>query len=198
MRRPVRVMPLGDSITRGLIIPPPGFVPGGYRTRLYRRLTEELFPVEFVGSAQDNPDPDRLPSPCHEGHGGWRIDEIAAQVDHWLAEARPDIVVLHLGTNDMAQDFDVANAPQRLADLLARIPARVFVAQILNSADEAVRLRVERYNAALPAVAAAAGATVVDIFSAVPLTEFADPYHPDASGYDRIADAWFAALADGL
>src|SRR5690242_19787471 len=30
MNRPVRVMPLGDSITRGLICPPPGMKPGGY------------------------------------------------------------------------------------------------------------------------------------------------------------------------
>ena len=93
---PVRIMPLGDSITRGLIIPEPGVVPGGYRTRLFQRLTREWRPVEFVGSANDNPG--ECPSPNHEGHGGCRIDELLAGIDGWLAAACPDIVLVHAGT----------------------------------------------------------------------------------------------------
>jgi hypothetical protein len=195
MNRPVRLMPLGDSITRGLICPAPGFIPGGYRTRLYHRLANELFPVEFVGSANDNPDPGNLPSPAHEGHGGWRIDEIEAGIGAWLEAAQPDIILLHIGTNDMAQNYDVDDAPHRLAGLLAGMRTRVFVAQIIGSTDDAVRERIERYNAAIPDVAARHRATVVDMFHAVPLSDFADPYHPNAAGYGKIADTWFAAIA---
>ena len=37
---PIRVMPLGDSITAGLIIPTPGYIPGGYRTKLWHDLSD--------------------------------------------------------------------------------------------------------------------------------------------------------------
>ncbi len=191
---PVRIMPLGDSITRGLIIPPPGFIPGGYRTRLYQRLIREWQPVEFVGSADDNPDPDRLPSPHHEGHGGFRIDEIQAGIDGWLAAARPDLVLLHIGTNDMVQDYDLAGAPARLDGLLAHLPTRVFVAQIISSLEQRVRDRIERFNAAVPSIAARHGATVVDMYHAVAPSDFSDSYHPNADGYARIADAWLGAI----
>jgi hypothetical protein len=40
----VRVMPLGDSITDGLV------VPGGYRIGLWQRLVAGRFTVDFVGS----------------------------------------------------------------------------------------------------------------------------------------------------
>jgi lysophospholipase L1-like esterase len=186
----VRIMPLGDSITCGLIIPEPGVVPGGYRTRLYHRLTREWRPVEFVGSANDNPGV--CPSLNHEGHGGWRIDELRAGLDGWLAAAQPDIVLVHAGTNDMVQGYQVESAPQRLGDLLSRIKARVFVAQIISRTDPAVRARIERFNAAIPAVAGRHA--VVDMFSVVPVEGFADAYHPNQAGYDHIADAWFKAI----
>lgn len=193
--RPLRIMPLGDSITRGLIIPPPGVVPGGYRARLYARLTREWRPVEFVGSAHDNPGD--CPSPQHEGHGGWRIDELRAGLDGWLAAAQPDLVLLHAGTNDLVQDYLVASAPARLSDLLSRIKVRVFVAQLLTSIDPVVLPRIERFNAAIPALAQSHGATVVDMFHAVPATDFADVYHPNRAGYERLADEWFAAITAG-
>lgn len=70
---PIRILPLGDSITAGL-----GHsqdIPGGYRTRLYDRLDTELFTaanghdgVDFVGTVDEeadgrsfNPDPTNLP-----------------------------------------------------------------------------------------------------------------------------------------
>ena len=195
---PLRVMPFGDSITRGLIIPEPGVVPGGYRTRLHERLIREWGPVEFVGSADDNPDPRNLPSPRHEGHGGCRIDELAAGVDEWMAAARPNLVLLHAGTNDMVQDHEVDSAPQRLNDLLARIPGAIYLARIIGSTDPTVHERIARFNAALPDVVRRHDAVLVDMFAAVPLTAFADPYHPNAAGYRLMADAWFEAIVEQL
>ncbi|MEW6359509.1 MAG: SGNH/GDSL hydrolase family protein [Planctomycetota bacterium] len=201
---PVRAMPLGDSITRGLIIPPPGMVPGGYRAPLYQRLTREWGPVVFVGSANDNPDPDRLPCPNHEGHGGFRIDEIAAGIELWLDRAGPDVILLHIGTNDMAQGFDLARAPARLRDLIEKIAGRspkayLLVAQIISSTDAETQHRIERYNAAIPGIvdtmrAAGHDVLTVNMFDVVPANGFADPYHPNALGYARIADAWFDAI----
>ena len=66
---PIRVLPLGDSITDG------AGAPGGYRLRLYQLLTNAGFNVDFVGTLTDNGAPG-LPDPDHEGHSGWRIDQI--------------------------------------------------------------------------------------------------------------------------
>ena len=62
-------MPLGDSITRGWF----GSVGHwGYRKPLYDNLSREGFNFDFVGSYVDG----SFPDPNHEGHDGWRADEI--------------------------------------------------------------------------------------------------------------------------
>jgi lysophospholipase L1-like esterase len=97
---PVRIMPLGDSITAG---------PGCWRAMLWNHLqTTGYTSIDFVGSVPDGGcnygfsyDAD------NEGHGGFSATGIADQnqLPPWLAEARPDIVLMHLGTNDMWGGF---------------------------------------------------------------------------------------------
>jgi len=97
---PIRIMPLGDSLTRGLYCG--GRIPGGYRTRLYQRLSMELHPlikVTFVGSATDNPDPNHLPCPNHEGHGGQCIDEALSQIESWTVVPSERKFIPHLDSN---------------------------------------------------------------------------------------------------
>src|SRR5947209_14639864 len=96
--RPIRVMPLGDSITWGV-----GSSTGSsYRADLWRRLvTQAGYHIDFVGSQQSG----SLPDTDNEGHSGWRIDQIAGGIDGWLATYQPDVVLLHIGTNDMNQNF---------------------------------------------------------------------------------------------
>src|SRR5690348_17957553 len=121
----VRVMPLGDSITEGTQ------VPGGYRIGLWQRFTSGGYQVDFVGSQFNGPS--SLGDHDHEGHPGWRIDQIDANIVTWLRNTNPRSVLLHIGTNDVLQNFDVANAPARLSTLVDRITstapnADVFVA----------------------------------------------------------------------
>src|SRR5262249_13855023 len=112
--RPIRVMPLGDSITYGV-----GSSSGSsYRADLWRRLvTQAGYNIDFVGSQRSG----SLPDTDNEGHSGWRIDQIAASVDGWLSTYQPDVVLLHIGTNDMNQNYQVDTAPQRLGALIDRI-----------------------------------------------------------------------------
>src|SRR3954467_13207633 len=124
----VRVMPLGDSITEGTQ------VPGGYRIGLWQRLTTHGNRVDF-GGAQFN-GPSSLGDHDHEGHPGWRIDQIDANIVGWLQTYSPHTVLLHIGTNDVLQHHDVAGAPPRLSALIDRITAtvpsaEVFVATII-------------------------------------------------------------------
>ncbi|KAA9372941.1 GDSL family lipase, partial [Microbispora cellulosiformans] len=89
----VRVMPLGDSITEGTQ------VPGGYRIGLWQRLAAGRYTVDFVGSQYNGPG--NLGDHDHEGHPGWRIDQIDANITGWLRSYTPRTVLLHIGTNDV-------------------------------------------------------------------------------------------------
>jgi lysophospholipase L1-like esterase len=125
-RAPYRILPLGDSITYGVSTrTPTGSVPGGYRQPLDSLLGKEHVPHAFVGSMTANSGPvlDARGQGHHEGHPGYRIDQVAADLDglaggatddggSWLTgiDGRPalypDVVIIHLGTNDISQRYD--------------------------------------------------------------------------------------------
>ncbi|MFI6255917.1 cellulose binding domain-containing protein [Micromonospora zamorensis] len=188
----VRVMPLGDSITDGFN------VPGGYRIELWQRFTTGGYRVDFVGSQFNGPA--SLGDHDHQGHSGWTIAQIDANVVNWLRATNPRTVLLHIGTNDMYGD--TSGAPGRLAALVDKITnnapnADVFVATIVpkSGADNQVRA----YNAAIPGIVqtrAAAGKRVhlVDMYRALTLSDLADGVHPNATGYRKMAAAWYDAL----
>jgi lysophospholipase L1-like esterase len=112
---PMTVMPLGDSITAGT-------VPGGYRGPMVERLARQYgLAVTTVGTQSDA----SLPAGqrAHEGHGGWRIDQLAdnllgvvavdagAHGGHWLdgghstgrGPVYPQFVTVMAGINDINQ-----------------------------------------------------------------------------------------------
>jgi lysophospholipase L1-like esterase len=192
----VRVMPLGDSITDGFN------VPGGYRTGLWQRFGPAGFTVDFVGLQSNGPA--TLGDHDHEGHSGWRIDMLDANIVGWLQATTPHTVLLHIGTNDVIQNTDLPNAPNRLSGLIDKITntvptAEVFVATIIPLGTASQEAAVRTYNAAIPGLVqskANAGRHVhlVDMHSALTTADLADGIHPNAGGYDKMATAWFAAL----
>jgi GDSL-like Lipase/Acylhydrolase family len=121
--QPLRVMPLGDSMTA---------YPESFRGPLFRALAAAGISVDFVGSVVYPPlgggDPDG------EGHGGYTIGPDATldadgnkanlyeNVGKWIPAARPDVIVLTIGTNDMSGGIDTKKtAPARYAELIKRI-----------------------------------------------------------------------------
>jgi lysophospholipase L1-like esterase len=188
-----RVMPLGDSITDG------AQVPGGYRIELWQRLVAGGYTVDFVGTGFNGPA--NLGDHDHEGHSGWRIDQIDANIVTWLRTFTPNTILLHIGTNDINGNVDVANAPARLSALLDKIRAtapnvELFVAQITPLGDPTLERRVQTFNAAIPGIVAQKGPRthLVDMPSVVGTADLLDGIHPTASGYTRMGDQWFAAL----
>jgi GDSL-like Lipase/Acylhydrolase family len=118
-----RIMPLGDSLTA---------FPESYRGPLYRTLKSEGLKVDFVGSGQWEPagggDPDA------EGHGGFRIgpdDAVDYQgkptnldfyIVDWLKSAKPNVILLAIGTNDLAAGGTIADAAAgKLQNLVTKI-----------------------------------------------------------------------------
>lgn len=191
---PVRIMPLGDSITWGV----GSAATNSYRTDLYWRLAGAGIPVDFVGSMRSGQSPD----PDNEGHKGWTIAQIAEHVDDWMAAYRPDVVLLHIGTNDMVRG--VADAPLQLDALLDRIAAdrpgvQVFVAKIVGLADyldvATQQQRTAAYNASIGEIVEAKGPDfhLVDQ-SDVHGIDMWNREHPNDYGYRKMAWNWYRAL----
>ncbi|MBZ4324128.1 SGNH/GDSL hydrolase family protein [Streptomyces huiliensis] len=190
-------MPLGDSITHGGAGNPAG---GGYRPALWDRLAGHADVVDFVGGERNG----RLPDPDHEGHWGWKIDGLLSRIDTWLPKARPNVVLLHIGTNDMHDDYRVDTAPERLGTLVDRITTAapdmtVLVSALVPSADPATQRRVEAFNAALPALVAerrGRGARVGLVrMDHVTPRDLVDDLHPNDTGNAKMAAAFHEAIA---
>jgi lysophospholipase L1-like esterase len=130
---PVRIMPLGDSITAA---------PGCWRAYLWNRLQTAGFTnIDFVGGVNngDGCGPGFTYDFDHEGHSGFSITGIADQnqLPPWLTAARPDVVVVHLGTNDMWGGFiPLQNKITALTKLIGQMRAnnpnmKIVVAKII-------------------------------------------------------------------
>ncbi|HEX9973448.1 MAG TPA: GDSL-type esterase/lipase family protein, partial [bacterium] len=91
----IRIMPLGDSITHG----EHGSDPiGGFRDDLANMLLDAGINFNLVGTLDDGTNSSY---PKHEGHPGKTAEYLAANVATWLNSIQPDIVLLHIGTNDI-------------------------------------------------------------------------------------------------
>ncbi|MEU0191059.1 GDSL-type esterase/lipase family protein [Streptomyces afghaniensis] len=199
---PVRVMPLGDSITGS---------PGCWRAVLWNRLQNSGYTdIDFVGTLP--------PQGCgqahdgdNEGHGGELVTNVADQnlLPGRLAATRPDIVVMHFGTNDVwssiTPDRILAAYTKLVTQMRASNPdMRILVAQLIPMSPAscaACAQRVVDFNARIPGWARATGTerspiTVVDQWTGFSTaTDTYDGVHPNASGDDKIAARWFPALA---
>ncbi|MBB4760827.1 SGNH/GDSL hydrolase family protein [Amorphoplanes digitatis] len=190
----MRVMPLGDSITLGTGTP----ARDGYRKGLAHRLLLGGMQINFVGSQSNGSGSD----PQHEGHGGYNIDELAAEADDWLAQARPDVVLLHAGTNSIKEGVGARATAAKLSALIdqvraARPEAYIFVAQITASRVSKERADGRAYNELIPGLVAKKNdpkITVVDQ-SSVGGIDLHDLRHPNAFGYSKMAYNWYASMA---
>ena len=196
-----KIMPLGDSITESFAGLPT------YRFFLWQLAQARGYRIDFVGSRRgvaggvplhDGFDMD------HEGHSGWRADEILAQVSGWARAASPDVVLIHLGHNDLCQGQDVASTVGEVAALIDALRAfnanvSVIVAQVVASANPC-HGQIPAFNTALPAMVAAKDTAasrvlLADLFTGfTPATMTWDGFHPNGSGESWMADRWFATL----
>jgi hypothetical protein len=195
-----RIMPLGDSITRG-----GGQLPGryvGYRAALQAHLKEGAtgFRYNFVGSMSDRGAPD----PNHEGHGGWTIDDLGGHIDDWMQIYRPDIVLLHAGTNNITVGDSPATTAAKLRSLIAQIRShdpdtKIFVAKVIKSRDPGRRPNTNAYESLIPGVVAASGPNVYLVDqSTVAGTDIYDWTHPNDFGYAKMAYNWYTAMDEVL
>jgi Ca2+-binding RTX toxin-like protein len=200
----IDILLLGDSITFGVVNGDSDEreQTGGYRTVLFRELFNKGFAnptdFDFVGELTDGPgDIDR----DHAGYRGATIAKIDDRLEELLLELpkAPDIVLLMVGTNDVAKGIDLDEAPKRLGELIDRL-LEAEVDQVLIGSIPPLPERSsasKRFNQALPKLADRKGDRVqfVDVSKSLGKREIsADDVHPNAKGYKIIGKNWAKAI----
>ncbi|MFC1414795.1 ricin-type beta-trefoil lectin domain protein [Streptacidiphilus sp. N1-1] len=188
---PLRLMPLGDSITWGVGSPSGN----GYRSFLWDRLAAEGHSSDFVGSGRNG----TMADPDNEGHSGWRIDQIAGIADSVMARYQPNVVTLEIGTNDLNGNYQVPTATDRLSALIDQITndtpgVTVLVGTLIVSTSGTEEQYRQAFNTKLPAIVQAKQAAgrhvrLVDM-SALTAADLSDTLHPNDNGYSKMADAF--------
>ena len=217
---PCKILPLGDSITWGINYG------GGYRIKLFTHTSADNKKITFLGYDTANPPSATVLSALgtassswvakHEGHSGWTIqqdddlvtgkstatnDSVNYKGKKVVADFSPNIVLIHLGTNDMYQT--PAGAPDRLGTLIDHVVADapnalVVVSSIIPFPSGAAA--VDTFNKAVPGVVKTrtdAGKHViyVDMFAALKTSDLgSDMVHPNEGGYEKMAVVWYNAI----
>ena len=204
---PIRIMPLGDSITVGY----PGT--NSYRKTLNTLLQNNGHTVDFVGSQTYGEFADNQ----HEGHNGWYADHttatntILSHISGWMAATPADIVLLHIGTNDInGGNEEPAEVSAILNELFTENSnATIVLALIINrKAGEDHRDDTSAYNINLNTMAQTRIALgddiiVVDMESGAGLDYSTNSLdmgasHPTQLGYDKMATNWYPAVVQAI
>jgi len=192
----ISIMPLGDSITYGA-----GSTDNGYRKPLYQKLTDAGYDFDFVGSQTTGDFGD----PQHEGHPGWHADDagtddILGQVYNWLVTNPADIILLHIGTNDITAGGQNANEVGSILDEIDRFSTdtKVILALIIDRQTHSpatAQFNIDVNYMAQSRIDAGDDIFVVNMESALNYTtDMTDNLHPNDAGYAKMADVWYDAL----
>jgi len=204
----LRVMPLGDSITQGVNFfdgtdSPEVSLRVGYRQALYNQLTAAGLSFDFVGQAGQRAGQDAgLPDPDNNGYPGVDIDFIFEKLPEFLEQNPPDILLLHIGTNQTPA------TAQGIDDILDRVESlsagtqtiTVLVATLVPKRDVVPQQQVTAFNIDLrQRISNRSSSNIILVEQAEALTN-ADissemiGIHPNNMGYQKMADTWFTAL----
>jgi len=241
---PVRIMPMGDSITEGvcdsaencnapgMYTPISGDGYGlnacswnlnqvnpkvvSYRASLREKLLDIGLKFTYVGSISVTE------GLAHEGHSAFTISDLDFCVQNagWLQEAQPNMILLHIGTNDAGWDHTpdkiAADLSQLLEHIYDQLPETtyVIVAQVIPLNSELregfVKLStlgnelLAQYNAKIPAVVdqfhkEGKNVFYVDMWGAVQSdSDLYDGVHPIPAALERMADIWFNKIVEIL
>ncbi|MBT3193948.1 MAG: hypothetical protein HN341_15495 [Verrucomicrobia bacterium] len=205
----IRVMPLGDSITYG------SGAPGGYRYPLYTALTNAGYNIDYVGTQTGNSVAGLGAEINHEGHGGWRASHATIGLyEHlygWFDQIDdPHVVLIHVGTND-SNDPDFEHCIDEVDALVTRVAqcqpdAEIVVTTLMKRGAEdlsdsryiAITNDFNPYVYPLVTNHQAQGHNVhyLDMHAYVELADMDDNLHPNATGYQKMADAWFPVVTN--
>ena len=201
----IRIMPLGDSITEGKD------GDATYRYFLWHHFQDQGLGVDFVGS-KNGVRGDGLPKYAdfdqdHEGHSGWTAEKMAQWADNFAQHAHPDIVLVHLGTNDVLRGRVNTSTRDYLETIIGHLRVAnpqviILIAEIIPIAGKTSQvqdLNVMIRNLASETTTTNSPVIAVDQYTGFNInTDLYDGVHPSESGYEKMADRWYAAVAAAL
>lgn len=197
-----RIMPLGDSITES------SAGRASYRYWLWQSLQQASYDVDFVGSqngvaggAPLFPNFDQN----HQGHSGYRADQLRDNIINWANANRPDIVLLHAGTNDLLQGQGSNGTSTEIGQIIDNLRTvnpgvTVLLARIIPGAT----INVNSLNNSITNLAASkntAQSRVILVDQQSGFSASADLYdgiHPTQGGEQKMSGKWLAALSSVL
>ena len=205
-----KIMPLGDSITWDWY-----YGDGrsdayrhSYRNHLWYKLQAGGYDVDFVGTRINGQAVTPAFDGNNEGYTGYTIPQIKGLVYDRLQKTAPDIILLHIGTNDSMYSSPNTAANSSLTALLDEIdryetnydhPVTVILARIIPLPKAGSW--VASFNDYLDSMAAtriANGDNLIVVNmerSDIPLI---DGIHPTNSGYQIMAGIWYNALKETI
>lgn len=220
---PLKIMPLGNSITQGNT----QYV--SYRYPLWKKLIDSELNFEFVGSHTENdggtpafdPYKGQTFSNRNEGHWGWTTDQVLAGRDgkgniaEWADAYKPDIVLMHLGTNDMFSNQSIDETIDEIEAVISTIHGKspgvsIFIAKLIPADGQKVgpttAANIQILNQRIEQLvneqsAAGPPLILVDQNTGFDATEGADTYdgvHPNDSGMEKMAQRWFDAITNEI
>lgn len=196
---PLRIMFLGDSITQGA-----GSGKTTYATHLCDSLAARGIAFEPVGSVSEW-------GIVHEGHFGWRADSILDTLPRWTRGKELDIVLCHLGTNDLGHERDVPRDSlirRTVGDLEAIVDTiragnpgvSIYLAQIIPHRVVSQRALVDSFNRQVAPIGPHKSTPhspvhIVDHFTGFSVFgDLKDDVHPSEAGAVKMAERWLRAM----
>ncbi|UPK97767.1 hypothetical protein LCI18_008702 [Fusarium solani-melongenae] len=195
----LRILCAGDSITSGLKSEQDGGDGDGYRRQLQKDLSEDE--VVFAGTVEGG----TMTDGYFAAWPGKTIQVISDRIGPSL-DQRPNIILLHAGTNDMnsrsrlTQAETPADAAERLGRLIDKMikacpDAVILVAVIVGTCDTTKIAKTPEYQALIPGVVQErrqAGHHVLAVdFSTFPIQDLRDCIHPTNEGYRLFGAYWY-------
>lgn len=208
-KRVIRIMAVGDSITHGVPDPGPS---ASWRLPFTQNMDDDDCVYEMVGSQQTNELHSTFVS-AHEAYSAQQAGHFLTGFNNWAGENEgivtamqkytPDVVLLHIGTNDAIREQSNDETVQEIDQIVAAIldgNADVLVANVIptyaNQFFTGVDTRISDLGDKIEAyIAQMANSQVqlVDVrrgFSADLM--YPDGVHPNTRGSQFMADAFYA------
>ncbi|KAF5012466.1 hypothetical protein FDECE_1518 [Fusarium decemcellulare] len=198
----LRVLPLGDSITKGS-----GSSHGnGYRGYLRDKLVayvsdSDAAAVDMVGSLKNG----NMADNDHEGHSGEYLREIN---EYWKLsiDSRPNVVLIHAGTNNMDKEVDLDVAPELMKNIVNGVienapEAVVLVAPVIWANDTRMNANTDKFNKEINSMINAMqedNYRILEVPIDIGLSDLSDRKHPNNAGYQKMANAWFDGIEDAF
>ena len=203
----IKIMPLGDSITydnreADITDPRPTSRRSGYRSHLWYMLNNASYGADFVGSRVAGQAITPPFDPDNEGHPGWNSHDIAENTYNYMTNSNPDIVLLHIGTNDHGTSVrGVANILDEINiyEQNSGNSVRVFVALIIDrkEPDRTISIFNKNLKELIDSrILHGDNITLVDMYRGAGMrnSDYSDNTHPNDGGYLKIATVWFNAI----